>query len=226
MENASKALTIAGGVFIALLILGALLLMFNQVSQYKKIDSESVQATQLAQFNEQFTQYERNNLAGVDLISLINKVVDYNKKTTGVGEIDYSKKIHLYVNMKPSGKKSFAEKYAIENVCFKESNYTFNETTNTSSSKFFSAITDMRNLEEKYGRDTMSKLASYIANIESASNQQEEINRIIGKTTTVTLADIKKYNEYTSLKTATFKSTGDEVHNNGQIKKISFEFVK
>ena len=226
MENASKALTMAGGILIALLVLGALLLMFNQVSDYKKTETVSEEAAQLAQFNEQFTQYERNNLAGVDLISLINKVVDYNKKNTGVGEIDYSKKIELYVNMKPAGKKSFAEKYAIENVCFKENNYTFNETTTVSSSKFFSAISDMRSLEETYGRDTMSKLVSYISNLESASNKQEEINRIVGKTTTITLDEIKKYSEYTSLKTATFKSTGDELHNNGQIKKISFEFVK
>ena len=80
MENASKALTMAGGILIALLVLGALLLMFNQVSDYKKTETVSEEAAQLAQFNEQFTQYERNNLAGVDLISLINKVVDYNKK--------------------------------------------------------------------------------------------------------------------------------------------------
>ena len=32
MENASKALVMAGGILIALLVLGALLLMFNQVS--------------------------------------------------------------------------------------------------------------------------------------------------------------------------------------------------
>ena len=36
MENASKALVMAGGILIALLVIGALLLMFNQVSDYQR----------------------------------------------------------------------------------------------------------------------------------------------------------------------------------------------
>ena len=35
MENASKALIMAGGVMIALLIIGSLLLMFNNLSSYQ-----------------------------------------------------------------------------------------------------------------------------------------------------------------------------------------------
>ena len=41
MENASKALLMAGGILIALLIIGALLLMFNQISTYKQSESSN-----------------------------------------------------------------------------------------------------------------------------------------------------------------------------------------
>ena len=40
MENASKALIMAGSVLIALMIIGALLLMFNSISNYQQTDTE------------------------------------------------------------------------------------------------------------------------------------------------------------------------------------------
>ena len=38
MENASKALLMAGGMLIALLVIGALLLAFNQIGDYEKVN--------------------------------------------------------------------------------------------------------------------------------------------------------------------------------------------
>ena len=37
MENASKALLMAGGILTALLVIGALILMFNQLGSIKKV---------------------------------------------------------------------------------------------------------------------------------------------------------------------------------------------
>ena len=75
MENASKALVIAGGVLITILVVSLFILFVNQVSDFEKSRSDEVKDSQLASFNEQFTQYARNDLKGVDLISLINKVM-------------------------------------------------------------------------------------------------------------------------------------------------------
>ena len=51
MENASKALLMAGGILIALLVIGALLLMFNQLSSYQKTNSDVEKQSQLVEFN-------------------------------------------------------------------------------------------------------------------------------------------------------------------------------
>ena len=72
MENASKALIMAGGILIALLVLGALLLMFNELSAYQRSNSDIENVSQLTEFNYQFTQYARRDLSGVDIISLSN----------------------------------------------------------------------------------------------------------------------------------------------------------
>ena len=53
MENASKALVMAGGILIALLVVGALMLMINQVSYYQKSESTSEKAQQQAEFNKE-----------------------------------------------------------------------------------------------------------------------------------------------------------------------------
>ena len=110
MENASKALIMAGGILITILVVSLLVLFWNQVSDYKKTSSDAEKEAQLSTFNEQFTQYARTDLRGVDLISLVNKVINYNSKKRGAGEIDYSQKITLVVTIG----QEFRTKYATD----------------------------------------------------------------------------------------------------------------
>ena len=69
MENASKALVIAGGVLITILVVSLFILFVNQVSDFEKSRSDEVKDSQLASFNEQFIQYARNDLKNLFLIS-------------------------------------------------------------------------------------------------------------------------------------------------------------
>ena len=48
MENASKALLMAAGVLIALIIIGALLLMFNNLSNYQETNTQNTRESQIA----------------------------------------------------------------------------------------------------------------------------------------------------------------------------------
>lgn len=80
MENASKALLIAGGMLIALLVIGALVLMFNQIGDYEKAQSSNKKVSQVAEFNKEFIKYTYDDIKGYELISLINKAIDFNGK--------------------------------------------------------------------------------------------------------------------------------------------------
>ena len=86
MENASKALLMAGGVLIALLVIGALLLMFNNLSTYQNTNSQNEKEAQIVEFNNQFETYIRKDVRGSDLYSLLNKVADYNSRKTDTTE--------------------------------------------------------------------------------------------------------------------------------------------
>ena len=77
MENASKALLIAGGILIAVIIISLLVVMFTQIGDYQKSQSSGSKESQLAEFNRDFERYTEDEIRGVDLVSLINKIHDW-----------------------------------------------------------------------------------------------------------------------------------------------------
>ncbi len=80
MENASKALLIAGGILIALLIIGLLVYSFGSMSGYFASEEAKEEAEQLEAFNKQYEAYHKKLLRGTEVISVVNKVLDNNKK--------------------------------------------------------------------------------------------------------------------------------------------------
>lgn len=78
MENASKALLIAGGVFLAILIISVIVVAYNEISAHYANEHNHIMIEQAQKFNAQFENYHRDNIRGSDLISLMNKVIDYN----------------------------------------------------------------------------------------------------------------------------------------------------
>lgn len=88
MENASKALIMAGSVLIAIVIIGALVLMFNNLNNYQQVNTQGNRDTQVVEFNNQYETYHRKNVRGSDLYSLLNRVVDYNRRKSEVGTLN------------------------------------------------------------------------------------------------------------------------------------------
>ena len=80
MENATKALEMAGSVLIGVLLLGCILFAYSQMSELKDTEHKSEVAEQAKDFNQDYEAYNRNNLYGSDMFSLTNMIEDYNKK--------------------------------------------------------------------------------------------------------------------------------------------------
>lgn len=83
MENATKALLIAGGVLIALIIITMFILMFNRISNIQKEQEEQTKIDQLTAFNAEFEAYNKKLMFGADVITLINKAMENNKQYAG-----------------------------------------------------------------------------------------------------------------------------------------------
>jgi len=86
MENASKALIMAGSVLIAIIIISCLVLMINNLSAYQGLQTQSEEVAQIEKFNNQYIIYNRDDVRGSDLYSLMNKVIDYNIRQSTEGK--------------------------------------------------------------------------------------------------------------------------------------------
>lgn len=79
MENAAKALLIAGSVLLAVLIISFGLYIFNRFSTSTgKIVSE-IEKNKIVQFNTQFYKYEGTELNAHDVVSIANLAKENNK---------------------------------------------------------------------------------------------------------------------------------------------------
>lgn len=86
MENASKALLMAGEVLISIIIISALVLMFNNLASYQNVKIQNDREAETIKFNNKYEAYNRDDIRGNDLYSLINGVVDYNERKSTEGE--------------------------------------------------------------------------------------------------------------------------------------------
>ena len=76
MENASKALIIAGAILLAILIISLGIFIFNQASEVTK--SNNLSDVEILNFNEKFTSFEGTNVRGSEVNSLLTRVVQNN----------------------------------------------------------------------------------------------------------------------------------------------------
>ena len=80
MENASKALIIAGGILLGIITITMFYYMFNKASSVIDASSENGAQEELLKFNQGFEVYNKKIMYGSDVISVINKAIDNNKK--------------------------------------------------------------------------------------------------------------------------------------------------
>lgn len=80
MENAAKALTIAGGVLIAIIVIATLWYSFQQWGILPQAKADNEKISQEVEFNKEFESYNKQNLYGTDVITVINKAMANNQK--------------------------------------------------------------------------------------------------------------------------------------------------
>lgn len=80
MENASKALIMAGEILIAMLIITLLVWGFGNITNLQEQEQNGEKVEQLAVFNKEYESYNRKLLRGVDVISVMNRAINNNNK--------------------------------------------------------------------------------------------------------------------------------------------------
>ena len=91
MENASKALIIAGAILLAILIISLGIMIYQQASGV--VNNNSMTEVDVSTFNSKFEQYLGANVRGAQVNALINTV-----NTNNMSQDDASKKVTIKGN--------------------------------------------------------------------------------------------------------------------------------
>lgn len=116
MENASKALLIAAGMLIAVLVASMFALLFSTMSDYAK-EYENRNLTQdIQKFNAQFEQYMKNGEATAqDIVSVYNLAKYYNKEGINI-EVYIGTNQLDFANEKPFPLNKTSEEFIEANI--------------------------------------------------------------------------------------------------------------
>lgn len=99
MENASKALVMAGGVLLAIMIIAVLMYVVQNSGQYTDREDKLDKIEQIVKFNQEYESYDKTLMRGTDVISVVNKSASYNQRVMedkGNGKLN--EKDPAYVN--------------------------------------------------------------------------------------------------------------------------------
>ena len=80
MENASKALLIAGGMLLLILVMSLAAYIFKQLGSQTSGFYRDMSDTEIYEYNQQFFNYEDKELRIQDVITVINLAKDTNKR--------------------------------------------------------------------------------------------------------------------------------------------------
>ena len=83
MENASKALLIAGAILIVILLISLGIYIYSQAQQ--QIDAVNMDEQQVLAFNNKFAPYLGNNITGSQVNALLQQVQASNSQATKMG---------------------------------------------------------------------------------------------------------------------------------------------
>lgn len=80
MENAAKALIIAGGILFAIMILSLVVYMSTTTTRMVEAQEEKKEIEELTAFNKEYEAYNKRLMYGTEVITVYNKAEEYNKK--------------------------------------------------------------------------------------------------------------------------------------------------
>ena len=213
MENATKALEMAGSVLIGVFILGCIVYAYSRLTEIKKEEQTSERIEQSTDFNKDYDAYNRNDLYGSDIFSVANMVKNYNVKEADAK--DYGK-ISIEIKVKKVIRDAKYFKYATYNA----------ETITEAYNNLATTVTRIGS------KEYFNKAVSYWANFGTSTRLENQIKQETnGNYNNSKLShlkdDIIEYQDYVSeqkdMARKTFKCTKMEYYNNtGRVKYMEF----
>ena len=212
MENASRAILMAGGILIAVILISILILAFNKISDFKQVEIDKESREQIVKFNNIFLSYKKNAMYGTDIISILNLAIDNNiKYKVNSDSEEYFVNIGFTLNQEI---KDIIYVYTLNSMG------TYNKAT-IATSTLRPTDTLMANIEYTI-LDNKQNLVNFLANANANDSEIfDEIHKDNNKSKIIT-----SYKEIfygmANFKRLTFKCSKVTYDDNGRVKKMKF----
>ena len=247
MENATKALLIGAGMLFAVVVVSMVLYTYNQITTYYNSKQDEQEVKQQAEFNIEFSAYDRDDVTGFELVSLINKIINYNAQNVVDEGLGFDNTDKYWTKMEI--KFTITDKNLVEGELFKEgkketingsAGRTFDSEYSNTNTKIEKIMDDMHELENTYSAGVLSKLVSNVDSLDIFLTEEEKeqklqnneriktVKEVLGKEMNLTgldKEDVIKYGQYIDFKRAEFESIPEEVEydtKTGRLTKLSF----
>lgn len=244
MENATKALLIAAGILLIIMIISAIVIFWDEMAGYFTEKYEATMLEQLVEFNNKFSNYNGKTIRGNELLSIMNRIIDYNNYQSDM--LGYER-IAITIDLKGHHEELKYRGEDGNNTIIKVNG---TRITNTGPNKD-EPIKEIAQTSSKLSADLeisdvkLQKLSAQIDSIvddEVVDSRSKEdykkyraqlLTRILGYEVEVNdsrIDDIKKatyqYHQFTQFKRAMFKCTDIKYNEqNGRINEMRFEVI-
>lgn len=224
MENASKALIMAGSILIALLVIGIATFVYGKFTDVQQTITDVDEEEKAVNYNKSFEEYNRT-IYGSELLSLANLQQDYNEIRVNLkGFNNVTIKIDIKTNFVANGKtylstglKTIGQIRAARNLF--ETDIEYYETEVDSKNKTIRDYAQMSNREiaKIFGIETPSDIPDYDIDLSTVKFKN-------GKTIQ---GEVEKYKNikttYTEFKRKTFKCTNVKYDELARITEMKYE---
>lgn len=161
MENASKALIIAGSIMITGAIVGIIFSLYAYLRNANDLEVNTKEISQIVELNKKIEDYNKDLVYGTDILSLINLIEDYNiqeSEMKGYRKIEMQITINKstprrYLMKRPYEMQAFLNQYnALENSIKKEEEKKYNLNGTIRTIEYFSKLdsTKINELKQQY----------------------------------------------------------------------------
>lgn len=221
MENASKALVIAGGILLAIMLLSLLAYVATSMSGMAESQERINLAKEIADFNKSFLAYNKKKLYGADVITVVNKAIHHNKSIEETAANPY------YINIKILPKQTFETTVTkIDNTTQLSETYAGVRIPNEIKAEF-GHTTSMYNAYLSENR--IHELGNWQAGGAEFKINKDFVELFTGDTTDRSITTDDKTKTYilksalTNFKTSIFECTDVEYNEDGKIKSMEFK---
>ena len=209
MENASKALLIAGGVLIAILILSVLVVTINIINSNQKTQEEALATEQLVKFNQKYEAYNKKALRGTDIITLMKMSIENNNSASS----DNPYYINVIIDL---GNEKIEDTSTRTVVLDKDKKVISDKIERVSSPLTGTSKIILGTWKDNVTYKPNDKVVKFFN-----TNSTDIVKETEGKDGKTTI--VYTYSPFTTFKNDIFKCTNVEYNNQGRIKELEFK---